>query len=126
MAGKARSLPRKDVEFMANDIGPEIVELMEPQDLIKNMNPKKQKRLLALFTPEDRIADLTPEERLADLTPEERIADLTPEERIADLTPEEILKGMSPEKQKAFLDSLLKIYPVTATDEKHPNGGSNH
>ena len=126
MAGKARSLPRKDLEFMANDIGPEIVELMEPQDLIKNMNPKKQKRLLALFTPEDRIADLTPEERLADLTPEERIADLTPEERIADLTPEEILKGMSPEKQKAFLDSLLKIYPVTATDEKHPNGGSNH
>ena len=99
MAGKARSLPRKDLEFMANDIGPELVELMEPQDLIKNMNPKKQKRLLSLFTPK---------------------------ERLADLTPEEFLKGMSPEKQKAFWDSLLKIYPVAATDEEHPNGESNH
>jgi hypothetical protein len=117
MAGKARSLPRKDLEFMANDIGPELVELMEPQDLIKNMNPKKQKRLLSLFTPK---------ERLADLTPKERLADLTPEQRLADLTPEEFLKGMSPEKQKAFWDSLLKIYPVAATDEEHPNGESNY
>ncbi|MFZ4659880.1 MAG: hypothetical protein ACOYNY_22920 [Caldilineaceae bacterium] len=117
MAGKARSLPRKDLEFMANDIGPELVELMEPQDLIKNMNPKKQKRLLSLFTPK---------ERLADLTPEQRLANLTPEERLADLTPEEILKGMSPEKQKAFLDSLQKIYPAAAIDEKQPNGESNH
>jgi hypothetical protein len=108
MAGKARSLPRKDLEFMANDIGPELVELMEPQDLIKNMNPKKQKRLLSLFTPKERLADLTPEQRLADLTPEE------------------FLKGMSPEKQKAFWDSLLKIYPAAATDEKHPNGESNY
>ncbi len=108
MAGKARSLPRKDLEFIANDIGRELIEVMEPEDVIEGMNPKKQKRLLSLFTPEDRLADLTPEQRLADLTPEE------------------ILKGMSPEKQKAFLGSLQKIYPAAAIDEKQPNGESNH
>jgi hypothetical protein len=99
---------------------------MEPQDLIKNMSPKKQKRLLSLFPPKDRLADLTPKERLADLTPEERLADLTPKERLANLSPEEILKDMSPEKQKAFLDSLLKIYPATAPDEKQANGDTQH
>lgn len=113
MAGKARSLPKKDLQFMANDIGPEIVDLMEPQDLIKNMSPKKQKRLLSLFPPK---------ERLADLTPKERLANLSPEERLADLTPEEILKSMSPEKQKAFLDSLLKIYPPPRPTKSKPMG----
>ncbi|MCE7990049.1 MAG: hypothetical protein DYG89_53570 [Caldilinea sp. CFX5] len=108
MAGKARSLPRKDLKFMANDIGPEIVDLMEPQDLIKNMSPKKQKRLLSLFSPEARLASLSPEERLANLSPEE------------------FLKGISPEKQKALLDSLLKIYPSTAPDEKQANGDTQH
>jgi hypothetical protein len=117
MAGKTRSIPRKDLLFMANDIGPELVELMEPEDILKKMNPKKRKALLSL---------LTSKARLADLTPEERLADLTPEERLAGLTPEEFLTGMSPEKQKAFWDSLLKIYPAAATDEKHPNGESNY
>jgi hypothetical protein len=108
MAGKTRSIPRKDLLFMANDIGPELVELMEPEDILKKMNPKKRKALLSLLTSKARLADLTPEERLAGLTPEE------------------FLTGMSPEKQKAFWDSLLKIYPAAATDEKHPNGESNY
>lgn len=108
MAGKARSLPRKDLEFIASDIGRELIDVMEPEDVMQGMDEKKQKRLLSLFSPEERLADLTPEERLSDLTPEE------------------ILKGMSPEKQKAFLDSLLKIYPALEVDEKQPNGDSNH
>ena len=117
MAGKARSLPRKDLEFIANDIGRELIDVMEPEDVKESMDRKKQKRLLALFSPA---------ERLADLTPEERLADLTPEERLADLTPEEFLKGMSPEKQKAFWDSLVKIKSAPEATEKQTNGDGAH
>ena len=46
--------------------------------------------MLAMMTPEERLAGLQPEERLAGLQPKERLAGLQPKERLAGLTQEEI------------------------------------
>lgn len=57
MAGK-HSIPRKDLEFMAKDIGPEILPYLNKEDLLKQL------------TPEDRLRGLSPEDLLRCLTPE--------------------------------------------------------
>lgn len=50
MAGISSTLSRKDLQFMAEDIGPELVAFLEPEDVMKGMNKKKQLRLLkAMF-----------------------------------------------------------------------------
>lgn len=60
MSGISTVLSREDLEFIAEDIGPE---------------------LLALLPPEERLAGISPEERLAGISVEERVKGLTPEER---------------------------------------------
>ncbi|MCE7980782.1 MAG: hypothetical protein DYG89_06285 [Caldilinea sp. CFX5] len=108
MAGISSRLSRKDLEFMAEDIGRELVavmdpkdvmQAMEPQDVIEGMDEEKQRQLLALFSPE---------------------------ERLADMSVDELLKGISPETQKALLDFLLKSNAVPTPAEKQSNGNSNH
>ena len=59
MAGKSRSY-RKNLEFIAKDIGEELIPFLSKEEMLKHM------------TPEDLVRVLTPEERLIGLTPEER------------------------------------------------------
>jgi hypothetical protein len=108
MAGISSRLSRKDLEFMAEDIGRDLVavmdpkdvmQAMEPQDVLEGMDGEKQRQLLALFSPE---------------------------ERLADMSAEELLKGISPETQKALLDFLLKSNAVPTPAEEQSNGNSNH
>ena len=39
MAGR-HSIPRKDLEFMAKDIGAEILPYLNKEDLLKQLNPE--------------------------------------------------------------------------------------
>ncbi len=98
MAGISSRLSRKDLEFMAEDIGRDLVAVMDPQDMIEGMDVEKQRQLLALFSPE---------------------------ERLADMSVEELLKGITPETQKALLDFLLKSDAPPTPVEKQSNG-NNH
>jgi len=89
MAGR-HSIPRKDLEFMAKDIGPEILPYLNEEDLLKH---------------------LSPEARLRGLNPEDLLKQLSPEDRVRGLNPEERLRGMSPDelrKLKQFLENGYK------------------
>ena len=68
MAGR-HSIPRKDLEFMAKDIGAEILPYLKEEDLLKRLSP------------EARLRGLNPEERLRGLNPEDLLRYLTPEAR---------------------------------------------
>jgi hypothetical protein len=52
-------------------------------EVVMETGKQLRQALLAVLTPEERLAGLAPEERLAGLAPEERLAGLTPEELIA-------------------------------------------
>jgi len=95
MAGK-HSIPRKDLEFMAKDIGPEILPYLNEEDLLKHLSP------------EARLRGLNPEDLLKQLSPEDRVRGLNSEARVRGLSPEERLRGMSPDelrKLKQFLEN---------------------
>jgi hypothetical protein len=47
MAGVASRLSRKELEFMAKDIGPELAPFLNPGDVVKGMNAEKRQGLLA-------------------------------------------------------------------------------
>lgn len=47
MAGVASRLSHKELEFMAGDIGPELVPFLNPGDVVKGMNAEKRQGLLA-------------------------------------------------------------------------------
>lgn len=81
MAGISTSRTRKDLQFMAEDIGPELVPFLQPEDVLKGLNAEKQRQLLSLFSPQQILASLTSEERLSDVSMEELIKSLPPEQR---------------------------------------------
>ena len=66
MAGK-HSIPRKDLEFMAKDIGPEILPYLNKEDLLKQLSPED---LLKQLSKEDLLKQLNKEDLLRYLTPE--------------------------------------------------------
>jgi len=68
VAGKSSSY-QKNLEFIAKDIGKELIPFLSTEE-----------RLIGL-TPEELVRTLTPEERLVGMTPEELARALTPEER---------------------------------------------
>jgi hypothetical protein len=72
MSGVASRLSRKDLEFMAGDIGPELVPFLNPEDVVKGMNDEKQQRLLAMFSVEARLAGISVEEFLQRISPKDR------------------------------------------------------
>ena len=59
LAGK-HSIPKKDLEFMAKDIGAEILPYLNKEDLLKQLSPEARVRGL---NPEDLLRYLTPEAR---------------------------------------------------------------
>ena len=75
---RRHSLPRKDLEFMAQDIGAEILPYLKEEDLLKRLSPEARLRGL---NPEDLLKHLSPEARLRGLNPEDLLRYLTPEAR---------------------------------------------
>ena len=68
MAG-IHGIPKKDLEFMAKDIGPDILPYIDKEDLLKQLTPED---LLKQLTPEDLLNQLSLEDRLRGLNSEER------------------------------------------------------
>ena len=50
MAGISTTISRKDLEFMAEDIGPELVAIMSHEEVVASLEPEKQQKLLTLLT----------------------------------------------------------------------------
>lgn len=98
MAGISTSISRKDLEFMAGDIGPDLVPFLQPEDLLKGMDAEKQRRLLSL---------------------------LSVEERLSGISTEELIKGIRPEQRKALFELLLKMLVAGLEEKPEVNGKSN-
>lgn len=98
MAGISTSISRKDLEFMAGDIGPDLVPFLQPEDLLKGMDAEKQRRLLSL---------------------------LSVEERLSGISTEELIKGIRPEQRKALFELLLKMLAAGLEEKPEVNGKSN-
>jgi hypothetical protein len=81
MAGISTTLSREDLEFMAEDIGPELVPFLKPKDLLQGMDREKQREFISL---------------------------LSPQEILATISMEDLLKGISPEQRKTLLELMLK------------------
>jgi hypothetical protein len=97
MAGISTSISRKDLEFMAGDIGPELVAVMSPEEVLEGMGPEKQRKLLALFSPE---------------------------ERLAGMGIEDLLKALNAKDRRMLLNLLLKTQASTPTGQEESNGNS--
>ncbi|MFN8494131.1 MAG: hypothetical protein U0350_41415 [Caldilineaceae bacterium] len=123
MAGISATLSRKDLQFMAEDIGPELVPFLKPEDILKGMDPGKQRKLVSFLKPEDLLQGMDVEkqrELIALLSSNEAFADLSAEDqlRLARLSLEKLRKGMglerllsemSADSRKQLLESLLKM-----------------
>lgn len=72
MAGISTSISRKDLEFMAEDIGPELVAIMRPEEVLKSIGPEKQRQLISLLSPKEILANISIEQLLKDLNSEQR------------------------------------------------------
>jgi hypothetical protein len=85
MAGVASRLSRKDLEFMAEDIGPDIIAVMNAKTLLKGLNTEKQQELfsqmLATGNFENLIDGINPDQqkRLFELVLKRLAAGLTEE-----------------------------------------------
>lgn len=73
MAGISATLSREDLEFMADDIGPELVPFLKAEDLLHSMDPEEQKKLLvSLLSLDDLLAAKTFEKLLGEVDPKNR------------------------------------------------------
>jgi hypothetical protein len=87
MAGVTSRLSRKDLEFMAEDIGPEIIAVMDAEKLLKGLNAEKGPALLSQVLAtgifEEWINGISPDhqKRLFELVLKRLAADLTDESK---------------------------------------------
>ena len=68
-------------------------------------------KVMANYTPEQRLAGLPPEQRLAGLPPEQRLAGLPAEQRFADLTQEQLLLALPVETLRGLSADYLRSLP---------------
>ncbi|MCE7983689.1 MAG: hypothetical protein DYG89_21145 [Caldilinea sp. CFX5] len=69
MAGISTSISRKDLEFMAEDIGPDLVAIMQPEAVLKSIGLEKQRQLIALLGTKEILANMSMEQLIKDLDP---------------------------------------------------------
>jgi len=108
MAGISTSISRKDLEFMAEDIGRELVAIMSPEEVLEGMGLEKQRRLFSL------------------LNTKELLTHMSIEERLAGVSIEELLKGISPEQRKKLFELVLKMLASGLADQEELNGKSSN
>ena len=94
MAGISTTISRKDLEFMAEDIGPELVAVMAPEKVLEGMDTAKLHRLISF---------------------------VSIEERLSGLSLDELVKGMSPERRKALFELVLKTLTAGLVSEDESN-----
>lgn len=93
MAGISSTISRKDLEFMAEDIGPELVPFLDPEDIIKGMNEEKQVRL----------------------------ASINLEALLKGSGLEKLYAEMSPASRKKLIDALLKLQSAMPVSHQENN-----
>jgi hypothetical protein len=92
----------------ATEAGMEPQELEGYDDVLRRLvEVVPRKRILALYSPEERIEHLAPEQFLEHLAPEQRLAGLTPEQRLAGLAPEEALLALPDAMLRGLSDEFL-------------------
>jgi hypothetical protein len=120
MAGISATLSREDLEFMAGDIGPELVPFLKPEDVYKGMDPEKQQKLIA-FMAEDMDSDLVkgvePEKQM-------RLFSTTLEALVKGIGLEKLMAEMNPESRRQLLELLLKMQTYSLPSHKEKNGNA--
>ncbi len=95
------TIPRENLEFIAQDIGEQLIELMDPDIILKRLNLSE---ILRGLKPEERLQGLKPEERLVGLSSAD-MAILA--QKIAEETRWRELQALtSAEKRIAFITNL--------------------
>ena len=117
MAGISATLSREDLKFMAEDIGPELVPFLKPEDVLNGMDPEKQRELIALLNPKAILADLSAEDQ-------QQLVKLGLEKLLKGLGLEKILSEMSTDSRKQLLELLVKMQASNPTANKVKNGNS--
>ncbi|MEZ4732325.1 MAG: hypothetical protein R3E79_34870 [Caldilineaceae bacterium] len=69
--GKSR-LSRKDLKFIAQAIGAELIPLMKAEDILQGLSTRKRQKLLSLLKKELVFAEITVEELLNHMRSEQR------------------------------------------------------
>jgi hypothetical protein len=109
LRGNRATMDMKDVDLAAKsyqDALNDLVALATPEQRLAGLAPEQ---IAAALAPEQRLAGLAPEQRLAGLAPEQRLAGLAPEQRLAGLAPEQRLAGLAPEQVLLTLpDDVLR------------------
>ena len=114
MAGVTSRLSRKELEFMAGDIGPELVPFLHPGDVVKGMNAEKRQELLSLFDPADLFKGMMAQKQ------EKLFAHL-----LATMSMEEILQEISPKDRKKLFELVLKTVAADLTEDADPDRNDN-
>ncbi len=83
----------------------EELEGLTPEDVLA-MGREIEESLLAVLSPEKRLAGITARDIWSYFKPEELLARLAPEQRLAGLAPEQRLAGLSMEEIEAYLHQL--------------------
>jgi hypothetical protein len=134
MAGISARISRKDLEFMASDIGRELVAVMNPKDVLSAMNPKdvlsamNPKDVLSAMNPKDVLSAMNPKDVLEGLDTEKQkklIALLSPSDLLSGISMEEFLKGINAEQRKALFESVLKMLASDLAKQGEHNGNGS-
>lgn len=115
MAGLTSALSREDLEFMADDIGRDLVGVMNPKDVLEGMDSEKQRMLISLLNPNEILADMSLENRL-------QLVRNSIEELLKGIGLEKLWGEMDSENRKMLFESLLKMQASDATNEEDDNG----
>lgn len=115
MAGISTSISRKDLQFMAEDIGPELIPFLKPEDLLKRMNAEKQRQLISMLNPKEILADMSAEDRL-------RLVKVELEDLLKRKDLELLLAEMNPDSRNKLFEMLSKAQVSTSTSHQEKNG----
>jgi len=81
---------------------------MTLEDVLE-MGRQESRKILELFSIQERLAGLEPQEIAKILEPQELLAGLEPQERLAGLEPQELLAGLEPQERLAGLEPQERL-----------------
>ena len=124
MAGISSRVPRENLEFMADDIGHDIVSIMDPEAILESMDAEKKNSFLALLSVEDLLKGISVEDLLKGISVEDLLKGISIEDLLKGISVEDLLKGISPEQRKALFEVVLKTLAsdLASNDDDNTNG----
>lgn len=101
MAGISATRSKEDLQFMADDIGLE---------------------LMAFLPPAKRLAGISADERLAGISADERLAGISADELLKAISSGTLLHELSPDHRKVLLELLATMQAASQKEQKKRNG----